>query len=317
MYVSGACSNLSLPDVRLRFPGRYWCHLGKTSTRVFSPTASSASWASKRCTVLVREQKKCSSRHWDRLSTENINIYVQLLFIATDMFSHCLLKPPHIKKLSGSGKTLVALTNSIISETCKDQTTFLGYFNCSYSISNAGEMSLVIPPLVSIQQQCEKAWFHSQPTWLIIMICQVCEEWGIPYVSLDGMESETICSTIMAMEPPPRVILSTVSRVSQEVVQKQLRRLPICTICLDEVQVDLYEDFHVKLALHHIGYQHRPEDWLGGFLAILVMYGVFFLMQLIPCISGSLFGTFWTHLSHRQSTASAQLRWPTRPSRTS
>ena len=98
IYVGGTCSNLPLPDVRLCFPGRYWCHLGKTSTRVFSPTASSASWASKRCTVLVREQKKCSSRHWDRLSTEDINIYVQLLFIATDMFSHCLFKPPHFMK---------------------------------------------------------------------------------------------------------------------------------------------------------------------------------------------------------------------------
>ena len=156
------------------------------------------------------------------------------------MFSHCLFKPPHIKKLSGSGKTLVALTNSIISETCKDQTTFVGYFNCSYSTSNAGEMSLVIPPLVSIQQQCEKAWFYLPPTWSIIMICQVCEEWGIPYVSLDALDTETIFSTITAMETPPRVILSTVSRVSQEVVQRQIRRLPIRTICLDEVQVEIY-----------------------------------------------------------------------------
>ena len=72
------------------------------------------------------------------------------------------------------------------------------------------------------------------------MICQVCEEWGIPYVSLDGMDTETIFSTITAMETPPRVILATVSRVSQEAVQKQIRRLPIRTICLDEVQVEIY-----------------------------------------------------------------------------
>ena len=66
----------------------------------------------------------------------------------------------------------------------------------------------------------------------------MCEDWAIPYVSLDEMEKEDMMSVIGGMDPKPRVILSTISRVADEAVQKQLRRLPIRTICLDEVQVN-------------------------------------------------------------------------------
>ena len=65
----------------------------------------------------------------------------------------------------------------------------------------------------------------------------MCELWGIPYVSLDEIDTEDISSVIGGMDPKPQVILTTISRVSEEAVQKQLRRLPIRTICLDEVQV--------------------------------------------------------------------------------
>lgn len=41
------------------------------------------------------------------------------------MFSYCLFNSSHIENLLGSGKTLVALTNCILSETCKGQTTFV------------------------------------------------------------------------------------------------------------------------------------------------------------------------------------------------
>ena len=66
---------------------------------------------------------------------------------------------------------------------------------------------------------------------------KVCEDWDIPYVSLDEIETEDMMSVISGMEPKPQVIMSTISRVSQEAVQKQLRRLPVRTVCLDEVQV--------------------------------------------------------------------------------
>ena len=58
----------------------------------------------------------------------------------------------------------------------------------------------------------------------------MCEDWDIPFVSLDGIEAEDILSVIGDMDPKPRVILSTISRVSQEAVQKELRRLPISTM---------------------------------------------------------------------------------------
>ena len=156
------------------------------------------------------------------------------------MFSYCLFNSSHIENLLGSGKTLVALTNCILSETCKGQTTFvsivstaLTQLKCRGDVSRNSSFGFD-PAAV------REGIVYLPPTRSIIMICQVCEEWGIPYVSLDGMDTETIFSTITAMETPPRVILSTVSRVSQEAVQKQIRRLPIRTICLDEVQVEIY-----------------------------------------------------------------------------
>ena len=44
---------------------------------------------------------------------------------------------------------------------------------------------------------------------------------------------------IEAMDRKPRVILSTITRVSEEAVQRQLRKLPVKTIFIDEVQVIL------------------------------------------------------------------------------
>ena len=66
----------------------------------------------------------------------------------------------------------------------------------------------------------------------------MCKAWGVPYVSLDETDTTNIYSLVKDMVPQPRVILSTVSRVTEEAVQQQLRRLPIRKICLDEVQVN-------------------------------------------------------------------------------
>ena len=66
---------------------------------------------------------------------------------------------------------------------------------------------------------------------------QVCKSWGIAYLSLDDADPEALFATAQAMDPKPRVILSTITRVSNENVQRQLRRFPIRTISLDEAQV--------------------------------------------------------------------------------
>ena len=85
----------------------------------------------------------------------------------------------------------------------------------------SGQISLLVAPLVSIEQQCGK----------------VCEDWNIPYISLDRSNEQEILSTIEGMARKPIVITTTITRVSQEGVQKILRRLPISVICVDEAQV--------------------------------------------------------------------------------
>ena len=98
-----------------------------------------------------------------------------------------------------------------------------------------GEVSLVIPPLVSIQQQLQQASRVIEAS--VTALVKVCQTWNIPFLSLDEIDQASISAVIEEMNPKPRVILSTISRVSEEAVQRQLRRLPVKTICLDEVQV--------------------------------------------------------------------------------
>ena len=98
-----------------------------------------------------------------------------------------------------------------------------------------GEVSLVIPPLVSIQQQLQQASRVIEAS--VTALVKVCQTWNIPFLSLDEIDQASISAVIEEMNPKPRVILSTISRVSEEGVQRQLRRLPVKTICLDEVQV--------------------------------------------------------------------------------
>ena len=66
---------------------------------------------------------------------------------------------------------------------------------------------------------------------------KVCDTWSIPYLSLDGVDPKEIGQLVKDMEPKPRVILCTISTIADEAVQKQIGRLPIKTVCLDEVQV--------------------------------------------------------------------------------
>ena len=62
------------------------------------------------------------------------------------------------------------------------------------------------------------------------------ESWGIPWVSL-GLPPDQIRTLIITMEPPPRVYMSSVSRIADPEVQTLLRRLSIRVIALDECQV--------------------------------------------------------------------------------
>ena len=79
------------------------------------------------------------------------------------------------------------------------------------------------------------------------MSLKVCQDWGLPFLSLDDTPAGSIGEVARGSEP--RVVLATISTVADELVQKQLRRLPIRTICLDEVQVGEGKNFDVNHAI--------------------------------------------------------------------
>ena len=108
------------------------------------------------------------------------------------------------------------LCNTLHYNTCKSH-----HHSTPLLFSLSGAISLVVFPLVSIEQQAQK----------------VCQDWSIPYLSLDETKPEDIASVLEAMEPKPRVITATITKVSIVEVQRALRRLPIATICVDEAQV--------------------------------------------------------------------------------
>ena len=66
----------------------------------------------------------------------------------------------------------------------------------------------------------------------------MCKAWNIPFLSLDSLSAEEISEKVEQMDPKPRVILSTISRVANKDMQSAIRRLPVVRICIDEVQVN-------------------------------------------------------------------------------
>ena len=77
----------------------------------------------------------------------------------------------------------------------------------------------MVAPLVSIEQQCR----------------QVCQAWGVKFLSLDEVDEADILTEALTVKPV--VITSTITRISKEGIQKILRGLPIDVICVDEAQV--------------------------------------------------------------------------------
>ena len=73
--------------------------------------------------------------------------------------------------------------------------------------------------------------------YLNIRGLQVLRSWGIPWLSLSRTSSDVIVDTVSSMDPPPRVLLSSISRVADKEVQKAIRRLNIRVIAIDEAQV--------------------------------------------------------------------------------
>ena len=92
---------------------------------------------------------------------------------------------------------------------------------------------------------------------------------------MDETKPEDIATVVEAMEPKPRVITATITKVSIEEVQRALRRLPIVTICVDEAQVawmmaEIEDNYQFSINSSIIGHQHRHAPGLDRLFTIWV-----------------------------------------------
>ena len=86
-----------------------------------------------------------------------------------------------------------------------------------------GEYSLaiVIPPLKTIQVQLAK----------------ICSLWKIPFIDLDDIENpHNIGQKILDLNP--KIIISSIEDIGNEVVQSELQTIDVRYIAMDECQVD-------------------------------------------------------------------------------
>jgi hypothetical protein len=93
------------------------------------------------------------------------------------------------------------------------KTKFSDYFTC------AGQ-AIIIPPLQTIQMQ----------------MSLVCQEWGIPYINLADIKNpDEISQKIEELEP--KIILCSIEDISEESIQKNLQKLDVGYLAVDESQV--------------------------------------------------------------------------------
>ena len=63
----------------------------------------------------------------------------------------------------------------------------------------------------------------------------VCEKWGINFLNISTIDIPKI--GVMLDEMKPRIIISSVERISNVEVQKQLGKISLAYVALDEAQV--------------------------------------------------------------------------------
>ena len=80
---------------------------------------------------------------------------------------------------------------------------------------------MVIPPLQTIETQ----------------MCQVCDKWGIKYLNISSINESLIKETLSADKP--KIVLSSIEKISNPQVQKQLSNLELVYISVNEAQVSL------------------------------------------------------------------------------
>ena len=105
------------------------------------------------------------------------------------------------------------------------------------SIFSAKDCTLFIAPLVIIETQCEEVMYRTR--YLKKSLTKNpsgSEELGDSLALSDQYTCRQDCGD-SGLDEPPRVILTSISRVASTEVQKSLRMLPVKVIAIDEAQV--------------------------------------------------------------------------------
>ena len=69
-------------------------------------------------------------------------------------------------------------------------------------------------------------------------MCQVCESWGIKYLNISSINESLIEEQINAEKP--QIIFSSIEKISNQHVEKQLIHLELVYISVDEAQVSAW-----------------------------------------------------------------------------
>ena len=67
-------------------------------------------------------------------------------------------------------------------------------------------------------------------------MCSVCKLWGINFLNLSSISEVLIGETILAQKP--QILISSIEKISNPGVQKQLSNLSLEYISIDEAQVN-------------------------------------------------------------------------------
>ena len=80
-------------------------------------------------------------------------------------------------------------------------------------------VAIVIPPLISIENQLER----------------VCAEWNIPYLNISSLSKDEIMTSVASSEV--KIVIASIEQISDVAVQKAIRNLKVNYISVDECQV--------------------------------------------------------------------------------
>ena len=152
---------------------------------------------------------------WDKISEEFA--VPKVLFMHQKATISLLLggESVFVGSPTGSGKTLAQLATVLFSKGIISP----GFFSLVDISCIFQGCALVIPPLQTIEYQ----------------MTQVCESWGISYLNLAAIDEKLIGEEIAAVKP--KILISSIEKISTPSVQKQLFDLHLEYISLDEAQV--------------------------------------------------------------------------------